>query len=349
MMKVSIALFASLIGAVAAQDCFNTTQQLLIAQDTDPLSNDVLAHYTMCPCLEITVGFPANEAFTSFSNGDFPFTVLRPNTTIDGNGVVVKGGLIQFATIAYFALNGLVFADPKAGTIIKNFTFDGTGLMSVGGLTSQSMFISAPGDYVVSNVNIVNVTYAQEDVGSRPIYVGASNLEALAPFTPPQSISFTLENSTFSGKTLSTNSSLFIAANQTIAAKNVVFSKVEGLAAMGVSGALSSASVENVCVLDSKFKYAPLTSVEGDSGLFSISGLYIADAVESEYCEDGENFLSRIDQADDAGTCSSVATVGTCFADASDAPAGAPTSAAVSATATTFVAAMVGLLAMVGV
>ncbi|CAJ1945812.1 unnamed protein product, partial [Cylindrotheca closterium] len=332
-MKLSIALFASLMGVVAAQeDCYNTTEALAIAQATDPRSNDVRGVYTLCPGLELTVGFPANEAFTAFSFGGFPLAVLRPNTTIDGNGVVLSGGLIQFATLAAYVFEGTPFTDPKSGTIIKNIVFDGTGLTPAGGFPSQSMFISAPGDYVVSNITFKNIAYGIGDAQSRPIFVGPSDIAQLAPLTPPNSISFTLEDSTFVNVTTSNGTSVFLSENQTIAAKNVIYENVEALAALSVDGATGSATVENVCISGSKFSFATLAAREGDVGLYpSISGLYIADSVENESCAASENLFSSPGR-DNSGTCSSVETVDSCFATPMDPTS--PTDAPANGTAT---------------
>jgi len=314
-MKICLLPLALLLGIAAAQpDCYTSTQELNFAQATDPRSNSERAVYSLCPGVAITVGFPADETFTLFAGGDMPLTVLRPNTTIDGNGAVISGGQFQFATQAVYVLGGTMFADPKQGTIIKNIVFDGTGLMPVNGLNSYSMYISGPGDYIASNITFKNIGY--DSCGSQPVFVGPNFNPQLAPMTTPGSVDLTLEDSTFVDVSVSNCTSLFLSENQIITAKNLVYENVEASAAISLVG--GSLTIENVSISESKFTYAPFSNVGAglDTETSSVSGLYLADSVESTFC--GSNLLYSDTDGNEMGICSCpVATADSCFASTS--------------------------------
>ena len=87
---------------------------------------------------------------------------MRPNITIEGNGLTLVGGMYRLVTLPVFEFQGFVFGDPKEGIIVKDVTFQGP-LEQVGdGFAANSVFLSGPGDVAFSNI-VVQVLYFTDE------------------------------------------------------------------------------------------------------------------------------------------------------------------------------------------
>ena len=141
----SLCSFCLLIQVVYGQTCFNSTRALLEAQAFDTRPNDQVKIYTFCEDLEILVGIPNNNLLSNYSNGDFPLIILKPNTVIEGNGVVLKGGSLQLVTFPWFAFrDDLNFSDPKDNVVVNDITFEGP-IKTLPALQAYGISLTGPG------------------------------------------------------------------------------------------------------------------------------------------------------------------------------------------------------------